>query len=82
MFETLSEITLLIGGVSFLISIICFARHSEKKKWNNGVCPNCGSDLVLNPWMIDSQGGRGWSCPKSDCEYTAWVSYKVDIKRA
>ena len=78
--ETVGEITLFLGGVTFFIIIIFLARHSEKKKWNNGVCPNCETDLVLNAWMLDSQGGRGWTCPKIDCNYTAWVSYNVDKK--
>lgn len=78
--ETISEIVFFIVMISFLIAIIFFGRYSEKKKWNNGICPNCGSSLILNPWMRDSQGGRGWTCPETDCDYTAWISYNVDIK--
>jgi hypothetical protein len=71
---------LMIGVVIFFSIGIYFARQSEKRKWNNGICPLCNSDLILHPWMMDSQGGRGWTCRKDDCGYTAWVSYNVDKK--
>jgi len=80
MWESISEITFAVIGISFIGGLVFFARYSEKKKWNKGVCPDCGSTLVLNGWMIDSQGGRGWTCPKSGCDYTAWVSYNIDKK--
>ena len=72
---------LLIAGIVIFFSIgIFYTRESEKRKWNNGICPTCGSNLTLPPWMIDSQGGRGWTCPANGCDYTAWVSYNVDKK--
>ena len=82
MIQYLIKISLPLGLIALVIIIIHFGRHSEKKKWNNGICPKCGSQLDLNPWMIDSQGGRGWTCPDYNCNYTAWVSYNIDKKRA
>ena len=67
-------IFLLMGG-AFL------ASRSENKKFNKGICPDCGANLILNGWMIDSQGGRGWTCPTKDCSYTAWVSYPFVDKK-
>lgn len=71
---------LMVGVVIFFSIGIFYTRKSEKRKWNNGICPICNSNLILPPWMIDSQGGRGWTCLKEDCDYTAWVSYNVDKK--
>jgi len=75
-----SEIAFAVIVLCLMGGLVFFARRSEKKKWNKGLCPDCGSNLVLNGWMIDSQGGRGWACPKSGCGYKAWISYNVDKK--
>ena len=58
-----------IGG-----AVLC--RHLEKKEWNNGKCTNCGTEW--KNFDTDSQGGRGYSCPK--CDKTIWISYNVDKK--
>jgi hypothetical protein len=50
-----------------------WARSSEKKRWNNGVCSVNGI-----PWEhfdTDSQGGRGY---KAD-EHYMWASYRIDV---
>ena len=73
--------TIITGILLFIIFVgVFYTRESEIRKWNNGICPMCGSDLILPPWMLDSQGGRGWTCPEDDCTYTAWVSYNIDRK--
>jgi len=65
---------LLIITLTLLIIITLWARRSEKKRWNNGVCKETGK-----PWEYfdtDSQGGRGY---KSG-DYSFWASYNVDGK--
>ena len=68
---------------------IPLAYRSEKKAFNNGKCPHCGSDLKWED--SDSQGGRLWMCPshymkdkygKPLCPgYACWISYnRVDKK--
>ncbi len=71
---------IIISIIIIFLYGIFYTRESEKKKWNNGKCPICNSDLILPIWMRDSQGGRGWTCPADGCDYTAWVSYNVDKK--
>lgn len=55
-----------------LILCVILAIRSEKKNYNNGVCPNC--NIALRNFAQDSQGGRGYTCDK--CDYTTWCSYK------
>ena len=43
----------------------------EKKDFNDGKCPRCGTNLKY--FDTDSQGGQGWTCDK--CGYTTWVSW-------
>lgn len=59
-----------------LIAIIFWqiGRYLERKNFNKGVCPNCGTKLRY--FDADSQGGRGYTCDK--CNYTTWCSYSVD----
>lgn len=35
-----------VAVVIFLVFGVTYERYSEKKDWNNGICPNCGK-----PWM-------------------------------
>lgn len=56
------------------ISTGIFARRKEKKDFNGGVCPRCGSRL--KNFDMASDGSRGYDCPK--CDYTVWVSYNAD----
>lgn len=69
LFYILIALVVLIWIAGFWI-----AYNSEKKSYNNGKCPCCGNELKL--FDTDSQGGRGYECPK--CDYTTWVSYDVD----
>lgn len=62
-----------------VLSIICilavltgFIRGLilEKRNYNNGVCPHCGTKLTN--FDMGSSGARGYTCKK--CNYTTWVS--------
>lgn len=68
--------------ISFIISlgVLNFlARSVEKKKFNNGICSECGGKW--EHFDTDSQGGRGYRC--LECNRYIWISYKVDkIKTA
>ena len=57
--------------VWFIIGTIRCIK-SERKGWNNGICPDCGEKL--RHFDTDSQGGHGWCCDK--CNYVTWVSWK------
>lgn len=48
--------------------------YVEKRDYNNGICPKCGTKLTH--FDNDSQGGRGYTCRK--CGYTTWVSWFAD----
>lgn len=69
LFYILIAIVVIIWIASFW-----FAYIGDKISYNNGKCPCCGNELKL--FDMDSQGGRGYTCPK--CGYTTWVSYNVD----
>jgi hypothetical protein len=56
-----------IGGI-----IWCY--REEKREYNDGICPKCGTPL--ENFDVDSQGGRGYVCTK--CHYVCWVSYNID----
>lgn len=45
--------------------------HTEKKKYNNGVCGVCGGKLHYA--QSDSQGGDLWMC--DDCGSGIWLSW-------
>jgi hypothetical protein len=66
--------------VPVFILMIIFSYKLDKHCFNNGICPNCGTNLQLPSIMIDSKGGRGWTCPGDKCEYTAWVTWPIDRK--
>lgn len=57
-----------------VIVITLIGYLTEKRKFNNGKCKCCGEKLEL--FDTDSQGGRGYKCPK--CNTYLWISYKVD----
>ena len=61
------------------ILVFVWAREHEKKGYNKGYCPICGSPLRL--FDMDSQGGRGYTCTSSDCHYVTWCSFNVDNYR-
>ena len=85
-----STILLFVILIVFAVGIILAIRH-ERKSFNNGKCPHCGSDLKWED--SDSQGGRLWMCPthyamkdesgKPLCPgYSCWVSWpSVDKKQ-
>ena len=60
--------------VIVFISMGIFTRMREKKDFNGGICPRCGSRL--KNFDMASDGSRGYDCPK--CGYTTWCSYDVD----
>ncbi|WAB25065.1 hypothetical protein M3_0114 [Lysinibacillus phage vB_LfM_LysYB1] len=63
-------VIILVIGLS--VSLALFARHREKKEYNNGVC-KCGNKL--RAFAVDSQGGVGWSCDDPDCRHYVWTSW-------
>ena len=66
----------LIAILLFIVGLL-WARLSEKKAYNNGVCTKCGEKL--RHFDCDSQGGRGYCCDK--CGRVVWVSYNVDKRK-
>ena len=67
----------LIIGIVVLIVIFIIGIFSEKKDYNNGICPKCNQRL--HHFDTDSQGGRGYICDK--CNYTTWISYPFIDKK-
>ena len=67
---------ILVGSlfITLIISLVMFARSNEKKRFNNGVCPECFTKLNL--FDYDSGYARGYVC--DNCHYTVWVSYSID----
>ena len=63
-----------ISFIAVGILLIIGTREHEKKSYNKGICPHCGSPLKL--FDLDSQGGRGYKC--ISCHYVTWCSYNVD----
>ena len=84
------SIAIFVAIILLFVIGIPLAYRSEKKAFNNGKCPHCGSDLKWED--SDSQGGRLWMCPghytikdkygKPLCPgYSCWISYgRVDKK--
>ncbi len=75
----ISSIIIVVASFILICVIVlgmCLCRLSEKKNYNNGICPKCGEKLVCTD--IDSQGGRCYSCKNDNCDYTCWISYNVD----
>lgn len=64
--------------VVLIVLLICpIGQIIEKKHFNNGCCPECGTKLRC--FATDSQGARGYTCDA--CGYHTWVSYdSVDKK--
>ena len=56
---------------------IILGIRSDKKDFNNGICPRCGAPL--RHFDTDSQGGRGYNCTGCGKYYT-WISWPVDRK--
>lgn len=70
-------LTIIAGGtLGFVVVGPFIVRHMEKKRWNNGICPECGEQ-----WMeydMDSQGGRLYRCENwHSCD----ITYEVDKRK-
>lgn len=48
----------------------------EIKRYNNGVCPVCGTKMHI---INDDDHLRGYLCP--NCSYDVWVRNNIDLKR-
>ena len=64
-------ITLGIVIICFIICGIIWANIKEKKDFNNGICPKCGTPL--RHFDDDSQGGQLWCCDK--CGYFTAITW-------
>lgn len=62
---------LLILFLAFSICGCVWCYHREKKDFNNGICPHCGTKL--KHFDNDSHGGEGWCC--DECGYFTWISW-------
>lgn len=71
--DILALIILVVVGLFVGIGLPC-AIISEKREFNNGICPICGEKL--KHFDDDSQGGRGYCCPSTKHSYYTWVSYR------
>lgn len=64
-------IILIVAVIVWCLAVSVF----ERKVWNNGKCPKCGEHWEY--FDTDSQGGRGYKCPK--CDHVLWISsHNVD----
>ena len=69
-----------IIAIVFCVAVVIFGftyvRYSEKKNWNNGICPHCGK-----PWIrfdTDFQRGRMYRCENWHfCD----ISYNADKRK-
>lgn len=60
-----------------LFMLFCFYGYiKEKKEWNNGICPHCGSKWIC--FDVDSRGGRMYKCETR--KHYVDISYPVDNK--
>lgn len=62
---------LLFGVVGVLIFLYFMFLYIEKRDFNSGDCRKCGTKMYN--FDTDSQGARGYTCPK--CGYYTWVSH-------
>lgn len=61
------------GMLGFLMVGPFLVRLIEEKRWNNGICPECGERWFQ--YDTDSQGGRLYRCENwHSCD----VTYNVD----
>ena len=73
----MSTVILVLSILLAYAALLIIAIHSERKWFNNGICPKCGTRLKY--FDTDSQGGRGYTCEKSN--YCTWVSWNTDDKK-
>ena len=50
---------------------IIWTNIKERKDFNGGICPKCGT--LLRHFDNDSHGAQGWTC--DECDYTTWISW-------
>lgn len=72
------EMTFIIAA-TILICVIGsrIAISLEEKSFNKCKCIKCETELEC--FDMDSQGGRGYKCPR--CGHTVWVSYHIVDKK-
>ena len=63
--------------IAVYIGLMFFGCYLDKRGFNNGICPKCGTPL--RHFDNDSQGGQGWKC--DHCDYTTWVSWFNPYKK-
>ena len=73
----MSTVILVLSILLAYAALLIIAIHSERKWFNNGICPKCGARLKY--FDTDSQGGRGYTCEK--CNYCTWVSWNTVDKK-
>lgn len=71
------ELLLCIALISFYFFGLINQYLHEKRKYNRGICPKCGSKLKC--FDMDSSGAYGFTCP--ECDHTAWVSFESLLKQ-
>ena len=64
-------------AISLIVILPIIGIHFERKWFNGGICPECGTRLEY--FGSDSQGGRGYLCEK--CGYHTWVSWNTVDKK-
>ncbi len=57
--------------VGLVLTFMLISVFAEMRGYNKGRCRKCGA--ALHQFDLDSQGGRGYCCPK--CNHTEWVSW-------
>lgn len=64
---------IVLGIILVMLGMFLVGYLTERKYYNKGICPKCGEELEF--FDRDSQGERGYKCPK--CKYITWVSYSL-----
>ena len=62
-----------IGAVGMIIVLYFMGQicaYFERKRWNKGYCPRCGSKWKY--FDSDSTGAKGYICDK--CHNKLWIS--------
>lgn len=63
----------LISLCSAMVLGVLWARESERKDWNRGICKRSGRRWRI--FDVDSSGARGY---KDGAGNYTWISYNVD----
>ena len=66
-------ITIVFIIIAIFLCFLFIEIYFEYKNFNNGKCPQCGTEL--HHFDSDSYEARGYCC--NTCYYTTWVSYKI-----